>query len=190
MKTRRLFWKSISWEVADGFDSVSASKIEVFINKREKDGEEGWKHVQTMDIEEALHCSLFLRSQREEMNPSLRQLKFLYETYEPRCWWFEVFETVRRLLLTGGLVLFNPGTSSQIVASLIICLLSVRVYSGYDPFIDEKHDRLVEVAQWQLFFTLLGSLCIRVKIYTGKKNKGYNAGPRVSKYLSRILICQ
>lgn len=47
---------------------------------------------------------------------------------------------------------------------MLLSLYSMRVYSGYSPFILHSHDRLVETAQWQLFFTLLGALCMRVDI--------------------------
>lgn len=51
--------------------------------------------------------------------------------------------------------------TDQIVISIVICIFSMRIYAGYDPFVDGRHDELVEAAQWQLFFALLGSLCIR-----------------------------
>ena len=75
--------------------------------------------------------------------------------YEPNVWWFEVFETCRRLLLKGGQVLLNPGTPSQIVLNMIVCLFSMKVYAVYMPFVNSKSDRLAEIVQWQLFFTTL-----------------------------------
>ena len=91
-------------------------------------------------------------------------MQFLYAAYEPSCWWFEVFETARRLILTGGQSMLRPGTPSQILLNLIICISSMRVYAKYKPFVKDKNDRLAEVAQWQLFFTMPGALCIKVNI--------------------------
>ena len=123
-----------------------------------------WIAIESLSEDEAMLCALYHRKKLEEKHPDLKRLSFLYEAYEPRCWAFEVFETLRRIMLTGGLVLLNPGTASQIVISMLICLFSMRVYAKYEPFINYKHDRLAEVAQWQLFFTLLGALCVKVNL--------------------------
>jgi hypothetical protein len=97
-------------------------------------------------------------------NPGLESLSFLYDAYEPQCWWFEVVETLRRLLLTGGLLFLNPGTGGQVVASMIMCLGAMRIYAGYKPFVDKNNDLLAETAQWQLFFTMFAALAIRVNV--------------------------
>jgi hypothetical protein len=77
---------------------------------------------------------------------------------------FEIFETLRKLALTGGLIVFDPGTPAQICISMLICLFSMRVYAEYQPFIEESVDILAETAQWQLFFTMFGALAIRTNI--------------------------
>ena len=104
------------------------------------------------------------REKLEESDPRLKALSFLYGAYEPRCYWFEVFETLRKLALTGGLVFLRPGTASQIMMSMILCLGSMRVYAGYKPFIEDKVDTFAEVAQWQLFFTMFAALSIKVNV--------------------------
>ena len=104
------------------------------------------------------------RKKNEENDPRIKALSFLYGAYEPRCYWFEVFETLRKLALTGGLVFLKPGTASQIMMSMILCLGSMRVYSGYKPFVEDKIDTFAEVAQWQLFFTMFAALAIRVDV--------------------------
>ncbi|GMI40527.1 hypothetical protein TeGR_g4099, partial [Tetraparma gracilis] len=104
------------------------------------------------------------RAADEEAHSKLGRMKFLYQAYEPKCWWFEVFETLRRLLLTGGQIILNPGTPSQIVLNLIICIFSMKMYAKYNPFVNAKADKLAEIAQYQLFFTMLAALCIKVDI--------------------------
>ena len=118
----------------------------------------------TLNEDEAMKEALRLRELDEEKHSKLGRMKFLYAAYEPNVWWFEVFETCRRLLLTGGQVLLNPGTPSQIVLNMIVCLFSMKVYAVYKPFVNSKSDRLAEVVQWQLFFTMLAALCIKVEI--------------------------
>jgi len=87
------------------------------------------------------------RKKHEESDPDIKALVFLYGSYEPKCYWFEVFETLRKLALTGGLVFLKPGTGSQIIMSMILCLGSMRVYAGYKPFIENKVDTFAEVSQ-------------------------------------------
>mmetsp|Transcript_4762 Transcript_4762/g.8844 ORF Transcript_4762/g.8844 Transcript_4762/m.8844 type:complete len:199 (-) Transcript_4762:32-628(-) len=84
--------------------------------------------------------------------------------YEPWCYNFEVIETARKLFLTGGLIFFNPGTGSQIVVSMLMCLGSIRTYAYYSPFVDPKTDIIAEVAQWSLFFVMFGALLVRLNI--------------------------
>jgi hypothetical protein len=86
---------------------------------------------------------------------------FLYEAYEPHTWWFEVFECIRRLLLTAGLLVLSPGTAVQISVAMVICLLSMRVYAQYAPFINPRDDILAEIMQWQIFFTMFGALLMK-----------------------------
>ena len=57
------------------------------------------------------------------------------------------------------------GTAVQIVViAMCTCVFSMRVYSGYKPFVDDLYDVIAEIAQWQLFFTLFAALAIRVNI--------------------------
>ena len=111
-----------------------------------------------------MNCSLFLREELEEKNRKIKRLNFLYGNYEPSCWWFDIFEMCRRLLLTAGVSFLNPGSASQILFSIICGLGSMRIYSGYKPFIDPKLDRLAEVMQWQIIFTMLAALALKVNI--------------------------
>ena len=40
----------------------------------------------------------------------------------------------------------------------------MRVYAAYKPFIEDKVDTFAEVTQWQLYFTMLAALAIRVNV--------------------------
>ena len=46
-----------------------------------------------LDVASAAELSISLRSEIEQTNPNVKGLSFLYSSYEPRCWWFEVFVT-------------------------------------------------------------------------------------------------
>jgi hypothetical protein len=75
------------------------------------------KFTRELGSEEAgLAKALEERERLELGDPGLKSLAFLYDAYEPQRWWFEVFETGRRLLLTGGLLFLSPGTAGQVRA--------------------------------------------------------------------------
>ena len=104
--------------------------------------------------EKGLEKALEERAKNEETHPDINRLAFLYHNYEPRSYHFEVIETIRKLVLTGGLIFLKPGTAAQIISAMLICLASMRIYVSFKPFIEEEVDTLSEAAQWQLFFVM------------------------------------
>ena len=88
------------------------------------------------------------------------RLDFLVAPYEKHVFWFEVFECIRRLLLSSMLVFFGPATSGQLVVAIIICHVAIKVYAYYAPFKEDNDDRLAEAAQWLLYCVLFSSLLL------------------------------
>ena len=71
-------------------------------------------------------------------------------------------ETYRRLILSGLIVvLVNLGASMQIVLSIAVTMLFIKLYSYYQPFEDDYIDVDGEFAQYQLFVILFVTLLIR-----------------------------
>jgi len=89
-------------------------------------------------------------------------LSFLLGSYEKRVYWFEVFEVFRRLMLSGVLILFEPGSTIQSAVSIIVCIASIKGYSLYAPFREDDDDFLQELTQWQLFMVLFCAILTRV----------------------------
>ena len=110
------------------------------------------------------HLALIERAKNEDENPSLKSMRFLYENYQPKYWWFEVFETLRKLSLTGFLVFLAPGTGLQICIAMVITMLSLVVYVKLEPFQDPYANKLAQTAQLQLFFTIICALAIKLKM--------------------------
>ena len=89
-------------------------------------------------------------------------LLFLTEMYEPHCFWFEVVESWRRLMLSCILVLFDDGSLMRSTVAIFVCLFNIKIFSYYEPFVDYDDDRLAEAAQWQLFVILFVVLLIHM----------------------------
>jgi len=45
--------------------------------------------------------------------PALSSLHIYFTAYEPQCWWFEIVEKLRRLILARGLLFVNPTKSER-----------------------------------------------------------------------------
>ena len=86
---------------------------------------------------------------------AIKKYDFLYRQYVPRCWWFETFESFRRLMLSGVLVLCLPGSVDQIFIGLLVSLVSVKVYMHFQPFVDTFDNRFAEFAQTVICVTFL-----------------------------------
>jgi hypothetical protein len=60
---------------------------------------------------------------------SLRSTRFLWKSYTPILYYWEVIECIRRLLLTGAIVFIAPGTSAQAaVACVTVISIIVALY--------------------------------------------------------------
>jgi len=87
----------------------------------------------------------------------------LYDQYEALFYWFEFGCTMRKMILTGALVLFGAGTTQQIVTALAVCIFWFGIIANLNPFEDEIDDRLAQVEAIQILFTLLIGLVLQLQ---------------------------
>jgi hypothetical protein len=71
-----------------------------------------------------------------------KQLGFLYTAYRPERWWFEVFESGRKLMMTSFLVFLGQGTVLQMTVATLLSVLFLVVSLRYTPFIRESESML------------------------------------------------
>merc|ERR1712000_615867 len=108
-----------------------------------------------------------LRDKSDDTHAMLRSTQFLFKEYEPRFWWFEVFECARRIMLTGGTIIFLEGSATQVAAGVLVSMVSIQVYAHTQPYICDKDYTLAMAAQWGIFFTLFGGLLLKTKVPSG-----------------------
>ena len=87
----------------------------------------------------------------------------LYDQYEASFYWFEFGCTMRKMILTGALVLFGAGTTPQVVAALAVCILWFGLIANLKPFGDNVDDRLAQFEAIQILFTLLIGLVLQLQ---------------------------
>lgn len=81
----------------------------------------------------------------------VRLASFLFEAYQPRFWWFEVFECIRRLALTALPQLLISMENVQVVSVLLMCLVAVMVYTATKPYVYNLDNAIGSTTQAQLF---------------------------------------
>lgn len=91
----------------------------------------------------------------------IASISFLWAAYEPRYWYWEVIEAVRRIMLTAVLSVVSPGTSEQNVFSLLLALLFIKLYGHFNPFESSVHNMMTELGQFQVFFTYLAAMTMQ-----------------------------
>ena len=72
---------------------------------------------------------------------------------EPK-FWYEIVETIRKLVLTGGLIFLGSGSRNQIGLSIVICSGALRCFSSFKPYIKDFVDVFSEACHWQIFFVM------------------------------------
>merc|ERR1711871_1272121 len=61
-------------------------------------------------------------------------LEFLYSSYRPHLWYWEIIETLRRLVMTAVLSIIQPGTSMQACLAIVLALASIKIQTSFDPY--------------------------------------------------------
>jgi hypothetical protein len=117
----------------------------------------GDKETMLERVDESVEMSEETRARQEK----LLSLRFLYESYQPRYWWWEIAETSQRLLLTGILVLIAQGSAIQIVVGALLTLSFLHLYARYEPFTDGFVLSIKIVSYWQILFVFWIALLIK-----------------------------
>jgi hypothetical protein len=112
------------------------------------------------DVEES-SMSVELTDAARAKQAKLNSLSFLYESYQPRYWWWEIAETSQRLILTGVLVLIAQGSAFQIIVGAMLSLLFLHLNARYEPFSDGFVLSIKIVSYWQIFFVFWIALLIK-----------------------------
>ena len=93
----------------------------------------------------------------------------MIDNYEPEYWWFECFDFLRRLALTGLMVLLVPGSALQGFIGVLIALGGLIAYLEWKPFIEDASDWVAVSCQISTFFVFLSALMIQVNAVSHRK---------------------
>lgn len=65
---------------------------------------------------------------------SIEPLRFLYSSYDPKYWYWEVIETFRRIVFTGVLAVMRQGSGLQIVIGFVVSVLFIKLYGHFGEY--------------------------------------------------------
>ena len=82
-------------------------------------------------------------------------LRFLHENYKPCCWYWELVETFRKVVLTSGLVLIGGKGKAYIGAALVLSGLYGIFFAYKSPIFDPFENKLM-LASLTVTFVNLG----------------------------------
>jgi hypothetical protein len=107
----------------------------------------------TAAAEFALGANLVTR--HREVCPECKHLAFLFQEYDPACWYFEVLECARRLALTCVLPLpqslVDPESLSHTAFATMVALVFALLYAHLKPFASDELDTFANIMQAALF---------------------------------------
>ena len=101
-------------------------------------------------------------SEREK-DHKLMAIGFLFDPYLPEFWYWEIVETVRRLLMTGVLSIIKPGTYTQLSAGLIFAFVHTLYLGISKPYAETRDNAIAILGGCQLFFVFLSSCFLKFR---------------------------
>jgi len=84
----------------------------------------------------------------------------MYSQYEPKYWWFEIFLLLNKTMMCGGLVMFKPGTSIQVLVATLIMLIHLLVVKDLKPYESDGEDYSSFLSSLTLTLTTLGAFAL------------------------------
>merc|ERR1711871_1105996 len=108
----------------------------------------------------------YLRQRNMRFHRTYQRLGFIYYSYRESCWWYEVVELNRKLILNGAIVLLGGGqeTATTIVGGLVVCFAFIVLLNYVQPYNCQSAFLLQNICHVQLFLTALCGLLLKVGV--------------------------
>ena len=96
-----------------------------------------------------------------------RQFNFFVSKYEPKFWWYELSEMMRKLLLTSVAAFLDATKApySELVCKITISFFFLLLFVSTSPKSDNLLDVIMATAQLCTFLTLMFALLLRIDFF-------------------------
>ena len=91
-----------------------------------------------------------------------RACRFLWAEYHQEYWWYETLQQLRRLFLTGYVMLFAKRPNTRLMAALVVTFASRELSNYFNPYRDLIGARLFGLQQLLLIMMFLTGVLVRV----------------------------
>jgi len=117
-----------------------------------------------------LYLVLLVRNRHklESDEETCNRMGFIYERYEKEYYWFEVVEMIRKLFLTGIILLAEPGSVFQLACALLIAAYFMAIHIRCLPFKDVTEDFLQTVSLISTVLVLVSAIMIKSSAMAAK----------------------
>ena len=95
---------------------------------------------------------------------------------------------MRKMILTGALILFDSGTAAQTVAALAVCVGWIMLVTNLNPFEEVLDDRLAQVEALQMLTTLIIGLVLQLQDASEDKALGERANIGYVLVLLNVIV--
>ena len=104
-----------------------------------------------------------IRSKKEsqEKERLAKSLGSLYMQYKSTYYWWECLEMLKKMMLTGGLILLGPGSSAQVFLAVLIILGYLCLVLKCNPYQENDDDFLQFLATTTILLTLVAGMALR-----------------------------
>ena len=96
-----------------------------------------------------------LRAGRAPLEPRLRPLAFLYETYRPHAWWFEIYDCARRVVLGGVVVFCGRTPAHRGAAGVLFALLTAAFNRELQPYSTPSNNPASALGAYVILFAYM-----------------------------------
>lgn len=114
--------------------------------------------------------------EERERDARVNRISFLYESYKPEFWWFEIFETCRRLALTGLLGAVQPGSIAQLGFGMLLSLAGIMTYCTFLPYRVRRDNFLGVLSNVQIFLVMMAALLLKFRGNVDSEDDGGGSG--------------
>ena len=114
----------------------------------------------------------------------------IFEAYTPECYYYDIIDLVRRLILTGGLILVgNEEAVAQVFLGILVSIMWFSLVLYYKPYASTWDTALSGVLSFVLIITLVSGVCMRLYELTLDGTDVYQRNAFGVVLIASIVIC-
>jgi hypothetical protein len=108
--------------------------------------------------------------------PELRSINFLYSDFTGPCYYWEIIDAARKLVVCGFVVFLEESLIRPVVG-MLLCFLYIMVLLQVKPYKEAIHNYMAIVANVMLFLSLVGGILSKIEtgfVSTGEDTLGFS----------------